>query len=125
VNDLRYLYSGSDTREEQPIEPGQAADYVAVFVVRGANSWIAVELVRRHLRFGRIERWAPTFSCVVPPELQAAIVAAAPTERYFQFWFRGTPTEKGRFGRDGQCIREVCIHHVTRIIEGSVPPIER
>ncbi len=125
MNDLPHLYSESDTPLDQPVVPGQPADYVAIFVVHGTNSWVAVELVRRFLRFGRIERWASTFSCAIPSEFDAALVAASPRERYFQFWFRGTPTEKGRFGRNGQCIREVCIHHVSRIIEGSVPPIER
>lgn len=107
------------------MEPGQAADYVAVFIVRGTDSWVAVELSRRFLRFGRIERWAPVFECALPAELRAALDAATPGERYFQFWFRGVPTNKGRYGRDGQCIREVCIQSVSRVREGRVPPIER
>jgi hypothetical protein len=87
----RFEASISDT--DQSMEPGQAADYVASFVVEGPASWVAIELSRRFLKFGRIERWAPVFKCGIPPQLQAAIDTAAPAGRYFQFWFRGIPTE--------------------------------
>jgi hypothetical protein len=120
----RYVRAGVEASladSDQAMEPGLAAEYVANFIVEGTASWVAIELFRRFLKSGRIERWAPVFTCGVPPELQVAIDAAAPSGRYFQFWFHGIPTEKGRYGRDGQCLREVCIQHVSRIIEGRDP----
>jgi hypothetical protein len=125
MSELPYLYSESDTPADQPLESGQPADYVAVYVVRGTDSSIAVELSRRFLKFGKIESWYPRFECSVPSELRTPLDSAASDERYFQIWFRGIPSEKGRFGRAGLCIREVRIQSVSRIMEGRVPPYER
>lgn len=123
--DLPYLYSDCNTPEDQPVEPGKPADYVAVYVLNGTDSSIAVELYRCFLRFGKVERWHPHFECAVPSELQSALETAAPNEHYFQIWFRGVPSCKGRFGRAGGCVREVRIQSVSRIMEGRVPPYER
>jgi hypothetical protein len=125
MSEFPYLYSECGTPEDQPLEPGQPADYIAVCVVRGGDYSIAVELSRRFLKFGKIESWYPLFECAVPSELQTALDSAAPEERYFQIWFRGIPSDKGRFGRVGLCIREVRIQSVSRIMEGRVPPYER
>ena len=83
MSELPYLYSETDTPPDQPLTPGQPADYVAVYVVRGADSSIAVELSRRFLKFGKIESWYPVFECAVPSELQATLDSAAADERYF------------------------------------------
>ena len=125
MSELPYLYSEVDTPADQPLEPGQPADYVAVYIVRGPDSSVAVELSRRFLKFGKVESWYPRFECAVPPELQTALDSASRDERYFQIWFRGIPSDKGRFGRVGLCIREVRIQSVSRIMEGRVPPYER
>jgi hypothetical protein len=125
VSELPYLYSGCDTPADQPVEPERPADYIAVYVVHGTDSSIAVELVRRFLKFGKVERWYPRFECGIPPELQKALDLTAPDERFFQIWFHGIPSEKGRFGPAGLCIREVRIQSVSRIMEGRVPPYER
>ncbi len=122
MSELPYLYSESDTPTDQKIEPGQAADYVAVFVVHGTDPSVAVELVPRFLKFSRAERWSPVFDCAIPPELQAALDSAPTDERYFQVWFHGIPSDKGRYGRDGRSIREVRIQSVSRIMEGRVFP---
>ena len=125
MSDLPYLYSECNTPASQPAEPGQSADYIAVYVVQGTEACIAVELTRTFLKFGVVERWHPIFECPVPSELQCGREATEEAESYFQIWFRGIPSEKGRFGRAGFCNREVRILSMSRIMQGRPPPITR
>jgi hypothetical protein len=123
--DLPFLYQGIETPAEQVVVPGAPTDYVAVLVIHGKVSWIAIELVRRHLAFGRVERWHPILECTAPAELQRAFNSAGCDARYFNIWFRGVPSEKDRYGEGGLCLREVRIVEISEIREGRVPPYER
>ena len=124
MTDLPYVYQGFEVPTEQSVAPCVPADYVGVQVIRGTDSWIVVELVRRHLAFGTIERWQPIFECAIPAGLMDALNLKHQDERYFNIRFRGTPSEKGRYGSSGLSIREVRIAQVSEIREGRVPPYE-
>jgi hypothetical protein len=97
---------------EQRVAPGQPGDYTGVYGVHGVDAWITIEVVRRPLARGKVEKWSPVFEGGVPTRLQETVDSAANKECYVPISFRGVPSEKGPYGRMGSCIREVRILRV-------------
>jgi hypothetical protein len=87
------------TPSEQKVKPGQPNDYIGSYNVHDA--WITMNLLK-------LERWSPIFECNIPLQLKA-VLDSANDNLYVDISFRGIPSEKGRYGRNGACIREVRI----------------
>ena len=87
------------TPSEQKVKPGQLNDYIGNYNVHDA--WITMNLLK-------LKRWSPIFECNLPSQLKA-VLDSADDHLYIDVSFRGIPSEKGRYGRNGACIREVRI----------------
>ena len=94
------------TPSEQKVKPGQPNDYIGIYNVH--DSWITIELVHRVLGISKIERWLPIFECNLPAQLKA-VLDSIDDNLFVDVSFRGIPSENGRYGRNGACIREVRI----------------
>jgi hypothetical protein len=68
-----------------------------------------MEVKKRPLTFGKIERWLPIFDCDIPSPLKAAMDAPNSNNCCFEITFRGVPSKQGSYGRAGSCLREVRI----------------
>ena len=90
------------TPSEQKVEPGQLKDYIGIYNVHDA--WITMNLFK-------LERWSPIFECNLPTQLKA-LLDAIDDNLFVDVSFRGIPSEKGRYGRNGVCIREVRISQI-------------
>lgn len=111
MSELPLYDSLFEAPREQRVEPGQANDYVGLYTPEG---WIAVVILNPSgFRFGKTERWHPTFDCVVPQDLKDTL--GSQSIRYFALWFHGIPSERGRYGL---CIREVRITRIMQAKEG-------
>lgn len=104
----------------QEIIAGEPRDYVGIYAADAESPWIVIEQSHDPLRFNRVERWFPRFECALPPEILPPDQLFAPA-RYFQLCFRGVPSERGRFGPAGACVREVSVRSITRAREGRIP----
>ncbi len=91
---------------EQKVKPSQPNDYIGIYNVH--DSWITMELVHRVLGISKIERWSPIFECNLPAQLKA-VLDSIDDNLFIDVSFRGIPSENGRYGRNGACIREVRI----------------
>jgi hypothetical protein len=121
-NELPWLLSGVEIPADQKVDASKPNVYFGVYALR---NWITVELTHPSgFKFGKVERWWPIFDCDIPKQLQAAI-DSFDSERYFEIWFRGVPSENGRYGRANLCNREVRVSEVSKIREGKIPPDER
>ncbi len=107
MSELPTLYECFEPPPEQKVEPGQPNDYVGVYCV-GSRITITTQFPSGY-KFPKVEAWQPVFDCVVPSEMQSA------PSGFFAIWFRGIPSEKGRYG---DCIRRVRVVGITRIKQG-------
>jgi hypothetical protein len=107
MSDLPTLYSCFEPPAEQKVEPGQPADYVGVYCV---HSHITMTTkLPAGFQFPKVEAWRPIFDCSLPSEIETA------SSGYFAIWFRGIPSERGRFG---SCVREVRVVSISKFKEG-------
>src|ERR1700755_2899722 len=95
--DLPSLAQDFDLPAEQKVTSGVASDYIGVYAQDPQNPWIVVQITRPERGFPRVERWFPLFECSLPDGLSRPHQIDGPV-RYFQFWFSGIPSERGRFG---------------------------
>ena len=83
---LPYVTEGYAVPEEQPVIPGEPAEYIGIYNLDKAPRIVVI--LKNH-GFGRMESWFPVFECDVPvntePDTQ---------ERFFQILFTGIPSEK-------------------------------
>jgi hypothetical protein len=117
---LPYVTEGYGVPPEQPVTPGQAADYVGIYVL-DKEPRIVMTLTNPFLKFGKIECWSPIFQCPFP----AKIEPSAAKERFFQISFTGIPGKKEDFHGVGLCTREVVVTAIKKMFEGLNPPMVR
>ena len=116
MNDLPVLFQNVELPAEQQVTVGEPNNYIGIYAV---PAWITVELVRpKGVGFGDIEKWWPIFRCEIPHDVRVA--TGSRRERYFEIYFRGAPSDRGRFGDGGACSREVVITQITKVREGRV-----
>jgi hypothetical protein len=140
--------NGMEPSPEQEAVPNTAADYLGIQLINKNYSWITIqlgyqyrELFNKEVRI--LEKWHPIFAYSIPTELQDALdlaerdklypphpdgiidsthpFPAAPDDSFFNIWFRGTPSEKGRHGYHGLCEREVQIIEVFKTKDFTNP----
>ena len=105
---------------EQPVVPGEARDYVGIYVV-DEEPRMVIALTNPVLKFGRIENWSPVFKCDLP----IVISPSERKERFFQIRFTGIPSEREAFVRERLCVRSVAVVAIHKMFEGQNLPIVR
>lgn len=120
MKQLPYITEGLELPLEQPINPGQAHDYVGIYVLDD-EPHIVVTLTNPFLKFGKVENWAPVFECDLPMD----IAPSDKQERFFQIRFTGIPSEREEFVRAKLCVRSVTVVAIQKMFEGENPPIVR
>jgi hypothetical protein len=118
---LPYVSAGYEVPSEQPVIPGKPADYIGIYVI-DEEPRIVVELTSEFLKFGKIERWSPTFECAFPFPIEPQ---KEKKERFFQITFTGTPGKKEDFRRTALCDRRVVVTAITKMFEGEQSPMVR
>lgn len=117
---LPYITEGLDLPPAQPMVPGEAHDYVGIYVL-DEEPRIVVALTNPFLKFGQTENWAPVFKCDLP----LVIAPSEKKERFFQIRFTGIPSEREKFVRAKLCVRSVSIVAIQKMFEGENPPMVR
>lgn len=117
---LPYITEGLDLPPEQPLVPGQANDYVGIYVLDDEPR-IVVALTNPYLKFGETENWAPVFKCDLP----LVIASSEKKERFYQIRFTGIPSEREEFVRAKLCVRSVSVVAIQKMFEGENPPMVR
>ena len=117
---LPYVTEGLDLPAEQPVAPGQANDYVGIYVV-DEEPRIVMTLSNPFLKFGTVENWAPIFECDLP----FVIAPSERKERFFQIRFTGIPSERETFVSGKLCVRSVRVVSIQKMFEGENPPMVR
>lgn len=117
---LPYVSAGLDLPLEQPVEVGESADYVGIYIIDDEPR-IVINLTNPPLKFGRTENWRPIFQC----ELPVAIERSEKKERYFQIRFVGVPGARETVGHGQLCVRSVLVTAITKMFEGEMPPMVR
>ena len=117
---LPYITEGLDLPREQPLVPGEAHDYVGIYVL-DEEPRIVVTLTNSFLKFGKTENWAPVFKCEFP----MTIAPSEKKERYFQIRFTGIPGEREESVRAKLCVRNVAVVAIQKMFEGENPPMVR
>ena len=120
MDPLPYITEGLDLPSEQPVHPGQAHDYVGIYVI-DEEPRIVVSLTNAFLKFGKIENWSPSFKCGLP----VTIGPSEKKERFFQIRFTGIPGDREEFVRSKLCVRSVEVIAIHRMFEGETPPMVR
>ena len=117
---LPYITDGLDLPPEQPVIPGEARDYVGIYVV-AEEPRIVIALTNPVMKFGKTENWSPVFKCDLP----IVIDPSEKKERFFQIRFTGIPSEREAFVREKLCVRSVAVVAIHKMFEGENPPMIR
>jgi len=121
MNPLPYVSVGYDVPAVQPVNPGQAADYIGIYVI-DEEPRIVMILTNEFLKSGKTERWSPVFECSIPVAIDSK---EEKKERFFQISFTGIPGNKEGFKRTALCDRQVIVTAITKMFEGEMPPMVR
>jgi len=121
MNPLPYVSAGYNVPSVQPMNPGEAADYIGIYVI-DEEPRIVMSLTNEFLKFGKTERWSPVFQCAIPVAIDSK---EEKKERFFQITFTGIPGKKEDFKRTALCDRQVIVTAIKKMFEGERPPIVR
>lgn len=118
---LPYVSAGYDIPAVQPVNPGEAADYIGIYVL-DEEPRIVMTLTNEFSKFGKIEHWSPVFQCALPLAIDQE---DEKKERFYQISFTGIPGKKEDFKRTALCDRQVVVTAIGKMFEGERPPIVR